>query len=50
MKNRLSKSFALTTRNVTTKDEFRELVEEELQKMAIAYDTNEIIHAIVPEL
>ena len=39
-----------TNRTVTTKDEFRELVEEELQKMAIAYDNNEIIHAIVPEL
>ena len=50
MKNRLSKAFALTLRDISTKEEFRELIEQELSKMVNDYIGNEMIHAVVPEL
>ena len=50
MKNRLSKAFALTLRDISTKEEFRELIEYELSKMVIDYSGNEMINVVVPEL
>ena len=50
MKNRLSKAFALTSRDVKTKEEFRDLIEEELKHMVVELKNNTIIHAVVPEL
>ena len=49
-KAQISKSFALKEQDITTKQEFTDLVEEELEKVSDKYTPSRLIHSIVPEL